>query len=97
MARFAEVPLAPGALFELLAHPERRRLLARLGTGEAASGVLARATGVSWPQASRHLGLLEAAHLVSVRRRGRERIYRLERERLKRAAEAWLAELLAGW
>jgi DNA-binding transcriptional ArsR family regulator len=97
MARCAEAPLAQGALFELLAHPERRRLLARLGAGDAPSGVLARATGVSWPQTSRHLGLLEGAQLVSVRRRGRERIYRLERERLKRAAEAWLAELLAEW
>ena len=82
-----------GTVFELLAHPERRRLLLLLGHGEAPSGTLAREAGVSWAQASRHLALLESAGLVSVERRGRERVYRLERERLRRRADEWFEAL----
>lgn len=93
MAHVAKARVAPGSVFALLAHPERRRLLLLLGRGDAPSGELARAAGVSWPQASRHLSRLEAAQVVSVRQRGRERIYRLHRAKLRALAEAWLSAL----
>jgi DNA-binding transcriptional ArsR family regulator len=93
MPHVAKARVASGSVFTLLAHPERRRLLLLLGRGDAPSGALARAAGVSWPQASRHLSRLEAARVVTVRRRGRERIYRLQRARLRALAEAWLAAL----
>jgi DNA-binding transcriptional ArsR family regulator len=44
----------------------------------------------SWPTTTRHLRVLEAAGLVSVEKRGRERIYKLDYDRLLAVAGGWL-------
>jgi DNA-binding transcriptional ArsR family regulator len=55
------------------------------------AGEIARRFACSWPTTTRHLRVLEQAGLVAVERRGRERFYRLERERLRRVVGGWLA------
>lgn len=44
-----------------------------------------------WPTTTRHLRVLREAGLVSVEKKGRERIYRLNRERLLGVTGEWLA------
>src|SRR5438874_11859223 len=73
-------------VFAALSHEVRRHILLLLSHrgGELPSGYLASRFAHSWPTTTRHLRVLEAAGLVSVRREGRSCIYRLERERLQR-------------
>jgi DNA-binding transcriptional ArsR family regulator len=82
-------------VFAALSHEVRRyivQLLAHLG-GELPSGYLAKRFSHSWPTTTRHLHVLEAAGLVSVRHEGRNCVYRLERDRLRHIVGGWL-ELL---
>jgi DNA-binding transcriptional ArsR family regulator len=82
-------------VFEALAHEVRRhivQLLAHFGP-ELPSGYLAKRFTHSWPTTTRHLHVLEAAGIVSVRRDGRTCVYRLERDRLERVVGGWLAML----
>jgi DNA-binding transcriptional ArsR family regulator len=82
-------------VFAALSHSVRRHillLLSHLG-GELPSGYLAKRFAHSWPTTTRHLHVLEAAGLVSVRREGRSCVYRLERDQLRTAVEGWLALL----
>jgi DNA-binding transcriptional ArsR family regulator len=82
-------------VFAALSHATRRHillLLSHLG-GELPSGYLAKRFAHSWPTTTRHLHVLEAAGLVSVRREGRNCVYHLERERLQRLVGGWLALL----
>jgi DNA-binding transcriptional ArsR family regulator len=82
-------------VFGALSHEARRhivQLLSRLG-GELPSGYVAKRFGHSWPTTTRHLHVLEAAGLVSVRREGRSCVYRLERDRLRQVVGGWLSLL----
>lgn len=82
-------------VFGALAHAARRQillLLSHLG-GELPSGYLAARFQHSWPTTTRHLGVLEKAGLVEVRREGRGSHYRLNRARLAQVVEGWLAHL----
>src|SRR5689334_4408938 len=83
------------AVFDALAHPARRHIVAVLAHQgpELPSGYLARRLSHSWPTTTRHLHVLEDAGIVSARRDGRSCIYRLERERLRRVVGGWLAFL----
>jgi DNA-binding transcriptional ArsR family regulator len=93
-------PAPPGLeeierVFAALSHEVRRhivQLLSHLG-GELPSGYLAKRFAHSWPTTTRHLHVLEAAGLVSVRREGRSCIYRLERDRLRHVVGGWLTLL----
>jgi DNA-binding transcriptional ArsR family regulator len=78
------------ALFKCLADPSRRAMLDRLAIGEATLGQLAEPLDMSLPAVHQHLGMLEAAGLVTCEKRGRERWCRLDRERLG-IAERWIA------
>jgi len=83
------------AVFGALAHEARRhivQLLAHVGP-ELPSGYLAKRLTNSWPTTTRHLHVLETAGIVSVRRDGRQHIYRLERDHLHRVVGGWLAML----
>lgn len=75
-----------------LAHPSRRQILLVLHFrgGEMTAGEIADRFACSWPTTTRHLGKLRDAGLVEVERRGRSRIYRLDRERLLGVAGGWL-------
>lgn len=55
------------------------------------AGEIADRFSCSWPTTTRHLNVLKAAELISVIKRGRERVYALRYERLGVVGE-WL-----GW
>lgn len=78
------------AVFQALAHPVRRGMLARLAAGELTVGELAAPLAMSLAAASKHLDVLERAGLVHRAAHGRTRKCRLDRGPLARAA-AWLA------
>ena len=83
------------AVFMALSHQARRHIvliLSHLG-GELPSGYLAKRFHHSWPTTTRHLGVLEKAGLVEVRRHGRSSHYRVNRERLFRVVGGWLDNL----
>ena len=61
-----------------LADTTRRAIFERLGAGERSVGELARGLPVSRPAVSQHLRVLKDAGLVSERRDGTRRIYRVE-------------------
>jgi DNA-binding transcriptional ArsR family regulator len=84
------------AVFGALADPTRRAILAQLTAGDATVGQLAAPFDVSQPAISRHLKVLEAAGLISRRRRATARYSHLEAEPL-RAASAWLAGYREFW
>lgn len=94
----AETRLADlDAVFKALAHASRRHILMVLHFrgGEMTAGEIARRFGCTWPTTTRHLRMLEDAGLVRAEKRGRERIYRLDRERLDGVAGGWLRVLAA--
>jgi DNA-binding transcriptional ArsR family regulator len=70
------------AVFEALAHPVRRRILAYLSKGELSAGTIAERFEVSKPTISRHLNVLEHAGLISAERRAQFVYYSLNRAHL---------------
>jgi DNA-binding transcriptional ArsR family regulator len=78
-------------VFSALAHPSRRQILFVLHFrgGEMTAGEIAERFACSWPTTTRHLNILRNAKLVSATRRGRERVYVLERQ--------WLGEIVGSW
>lgn len=76
-----------------LAHASRRQILHVLHFrgGEMSAGEIADRFSCSWPTTTRHLGVLRDAGLVDVERVGRNRVYRLNRERLLEVAGGFLA------
>lgn len=85
-------------VFGALAHETRRHVLVVLSArgGAMTSGEIAGRFHHSWPTVTRHLGVLVDAGLVTVERRGRERVYHLQRERLLAVTDAWLGWFRAG-
>jgi DNA-binding transcriptional ArsR family regulator len=82
-------------VFAALANESRRNivlLLSHLGD-ELPSGYLAARFQHSWPTTTRHLGVLEKAGLVEVRREGRGAFYRLNRDRVLQVVGTWLSHL----
>ena len=71
-------------VFNAVAEPRRRQVIELLAGGERSVGELVSELGASsQPQVSKHLRVLLEVELVSVRREGRHRLYRLEGEGLK--------------
>ena len=81
------------SVFGALAHQSRRTILLVLLArgGEMTSGDVAARFDCSWPTTTRHLRILEEAGLVRVALRGRQRVYRLDADRLRSVAGGWLA------
>jgi DNA-binding transcriptional ArsR family regulator len=69
--------------FNAVAEASRRDLLDALGDNEATVSELVDRLGLSQPQVSKHLGVLRAVGLVSVRVDGRHRWYRVNGPALK--------------
>ncbi|MEW1950807.1 metalloregulator ArsR/SmtB family transcription factor [Pseudarthrobacter sp902506025] len=92
----ANVSLVLDAL-EVAAEPSRRRLLHLLAGREQTVGDLAAHFTVSRSAVSQHLLLLEQAGLVSARKEGRNRYYRLDASGMSRLRELveqfWTYEL----
>jgi DNA-binding transcriptional ArsR family regulator len=84
------------SVFNALADPTRRAILARLMEGDANVAELAAPFSVSQPAISRHLKVLEQAGLISRHRRATARLSHLEADPLREATE-WLAKYQAYW
>src|SRR5262245_58975052 len=80
------------AVFTALAHPARRRILLTLNFegGSMTAGEIADVFEHAWPTTTRHLQVLVVAGLLQQERRGRTRIYRIDRRRLELVRD-WLA------
>lgn len=82
--------------FEVLAEPNRRRILDLLREHERPAGELVGALALSQPGVSRHLRILREAGLVSVRGDGQRRLYSLRPAPLAEI-DAWLAPYRQFW
>ena len=69
--------------FNAVAEPKRRQVLEVLGTQELSVNEIVERLGWNQPMVSKHLGVLKQVGLVSERRVGRQRLYRVNAERLK--------------
>jgi DNA-binding transcriptional ArsR family regulator len=88
--------VAHADVFQAIADPTRRALLDRLRGGNVATADLARGFQMSCPAVSKHLAVLRRSGLVSERRQGRHRLYRLQADRL-RAIAVWAGGYRAFW
>jgi DNA-binding transcriptional ArsR family regulator len=82
--------------FEVLAEPNRRRILDLLRTDERPVGELVRELSVSQPAVSKHLRVLRDAGLVAVRPEAQRRLYRIRTGPL-RDMDEWLAPYRELW
>lgn len=84
------------AAFEILAEPNRRRILDLLRGGERPVGELVEELAVSQPAVSKHLRVLREAGLVEVRSDAQRRLYRVRLEPLL-ALDEWLQPYRELW
>jgi DNA-binding transcriptional ArsR family regulator len=79
------------AVFLALAHPARRQILltVHLRGGAMKAGDIAARFACAWPTTTRHLRVLAGAGLLRHEKRGRSRVYTLDRARLA-VVEEWL-------
>ncbi|MCO5188257.1 MAG: metalloregulator ArsR/SmtB family transcription factor [Anaerolineae bacterium] len=70
-------------VFNAIAEPQRRAILNLLRDGELSVGDIAAALDLKQPQTSKHLRVLSEVGVVSVRKDGRQRFYRLHGAALK--------------
>jgi DNA-binding transcriptional ArsR family regulator len=82
--------------FEVVGEPARREILDLLIRGPRAVGDLVAETGLSQPNASRHLRILREAGLVESRRDGQRRLYALRGEGFAELAR-WLTPYVLLW
>ena len=82
--------------FNAVAEPKRRKVLEVLGTQEMSVNEIVERLGWNQPMVSKHLGVLKEVGLVSERRVGRQRLYRVNAERLKPIYD-WVAPFERYW
>jgi DNA-binding transcriptional ArsR family regulator len=82
--------------FNAVAEPKRRQVLEMLAQGERPVNDLVASLGWPQPQVSKHLGVLRKVGLVSERRAGRQRLYRLNGEQLQPIHE-WVQTFERFW
>ncbi len=83
-------------VFDVLAEPQRRRILDLLADGEQPVNELVAALELSQPAVSKHLRVLRDAGLVVSRQQAQRRLYHVRPEPL-REVEAWLAPYRRMW
>ena len=83
-------------VFDVVAEPNRRRLLDLLRGGERSVGELVDELGISQPAVSKHLRVLRDAGLVDVTASAQRRLYRLRPEPL-REIDDWLTPYRTAW
>lgn len=78
-------------IFAALAHATRRHVLlaVRFRGGTMSAGDIAARFSCTWPTVTRHLRILVKAGLLSIEKKGRNRIYHLRNDRMSLARE-WL-------
>jgi DNA-binding transcriptional ArsR family regulator len=84
------------SVFAAVADPTRRAILRQLGKHPARVTDIAKSFPVSLNAVSKHLKVLERAHLIEREVDGREHMCRLTPAPLERAS-AWLSETRAFW
>ena len=82
--------------FNAVAEPKRRQVLEILGTQELSVNEIVERLGWNQPMVSKHLGVLKEVGLLSERRVGRQRLYRVNAERLKPIYD-WVAPFERYW
>ncbi|WP_024793749.1 ArsR/SmtB family transcription factor [Tomitella biformata] len=83
-------------VFNAIAEPRRREILALLRAGERPVTELARELGLPQPGASKHLRVLREVGLVRVRQAGKQRVYGLDASGL-RAVHEWTGGFEQFW
>jgi len=91
-----EIPTSLDETLMALADPTRRAILRRLSEGEARVTELAEPFAISLNSVSKHIRVLERAHLVRRRIAGREHILSFNPEPLDEAA-AWIEAQRTAW
>lgn len=76
-------------MYEALADPTRREIIAMLADRERSAGDIARRFEIAGPSISRHLKVLRESGLISYRKKAQSRLYRLEHNQLEEA-RGWL-------
>ena len=89
-------PVAAPSIMDVLAEPNRRRILDLLRVRERAVGDLVDALAITQPTVSKHLRVLRDAGLVESRANAQQRLYRLQPAPL-RELDQWLAPYRAMW
>ena len=83
-------------VFQALADPTRRAIVARLSRGPASMSALAEPLRMSLPAVHQHLQVLEKSGIVHSEKIGRVRTCRIDPAMLARA-EKWIASRRATW
>jgi DNA-binding transcriptional ArsR family regulator len=82
--------------FHAVAEPRRRQILDALAGGERPVNELVTLLGMTQPQVSKHLRVLREVGAVDVRKKGQQRLYRLNDEALKPIHE-WMLKYERSW
>lgn len=83
-------------IFDVVAEPNRRRILELLADGERAVNNLVQELSLTQPAVSKHLRVLRGVGLVDVRADAQRRLYRLVPEPLVEIDE-WLVPFRQAW
>lgn len=82
--------------FTAIAEPKRRELIETLVGEELSVSRLVEVTHWSQPMVSKHLSVLKQAGLVSERKEGRQRFYRVNAQQLK-PIQIWVRQFEKYW
>lgn len=82
--------------FSAIAEPRRRALIEVLTGGEQTVNQIVETMGWNQPMVSKHLGVLKRVGLVTERKQGRYRAYRLNAAQLK-PVQDWVVEIEKYW
>jgi DNA-binding transcriptional ArsR family regulator len=83
-------------MFDVIAEPNRRRILDLLLVEERPVGDIVSALGIGQPGVSKHLRVLRDAGAVEVRADAQRRVYRVRPEALREIDE-WLTPYREAW
>jgi DNA-binding transcriptional ArsR family regulator len=89
-------PTSLDGVFQALADPTRRAIVARLTMGPASVSDLARPFSMTLAGVLQHLSVLEETGLVTTQKQGRVRTCRIDPKGL-RSAENWIADRRIAW
>jgi DNA-binding transcriptional ArsR family regulator len=92
----AQYPAPLDGIFQALADPRRRAVLARLGQGPASVSELARPFDMALPSFMKHIRFLEESGWIGTRKQGRVRTCTIEPQPMA-AVAAWLSQQRALW
>jgi DNA-binding transcriptional ArsR family regulator len=69
--------------FNAVAEPKRRKIIEAMGVRELSVNQIVELLGWPQPMVSKHLSVLKKVGLLRERREGRQRLYRVDMEKLK--------------